>query len=319
MPSTCSSFEPIKCGMVPLLGTPKVALPGLALSHATNCGKSLASIAGLAATANSKRASSEVGTKSLAVSKLGVTSVIGSRYMVGPVVTRIVEPSGAAPLTDLIPISPSPPVRSSTMTLRSSDGPRCCASTRQSASPLPPAAKGKMMRVSGPVWPSASAAFAASEKAKLPAMKRRRSIPRSLTYAPFALLAGGGCSGYARQHDADARSRARLALQHDSAAEMAGDNAVDDVQSQPRATLVAAGGEERIERLAPDILAHAAAVIGKNDLDVVVVIGPRRDAYGAGAAVGKGVGDRIEEQVGQHLTIGSGKTVHHQAGLAIEA
>jgi hypothetical protein len=29
--------------------------------------------------------------------------------MVGPVVTRIVDPSGAAPLTDLIPISPSPP------------------------------------------------------------------------------------------------------------------------------------------------------------------------------------------------------------------
>ena len=103
--------------MVPLLGTPKVALPGLALSHATNCWKSLASMAGLAATANSKRASSETGTKSLAVSKLGVTSVIGSRYMVGPVVTKIVEPSAAAPLTDLIPIRPSPPVRFSTMTL----------------------------------------------------------------------------------------------------------------------------------------------------------------------------------------------------------
>src|SRR5437868_12932868 len=91
MPSTCSSFEPMKCGMVPLLGTPKVALPGLALSHATNCWKSVALMEGLATTANSKRASSETGTKSLAVSKLGVTSVIGSRYMVGPVVTRSEE------------------------------------------------------------------------------------------------------------------------------------------------------------------------------------------------------------------------------------
>ena len=35
-PSTSSSFDPVKCGMVPLLGTPNVALPGLALSQATN-------------------------------------------------------------------------------------------------------------------------------------------------------------------------------------------------------------------------------------------------------------------------------------------
>src|SRR3954465_9138650 len=176
MPSTCSSFEPMKCGMVPLLGTPKVVLPGLALSHATNCVKSVAPMAGLATTANSKRTSSETGTKSRAVSKLGVTSVLGSRYMVGPVVTRIVEPSGAAPLTDLILIRPSPPVRFSTMTLRSSDGPRCCANTRQSASPLPPAAKGKMILVSGPDWPSAPPAFAVNDKAAHPAMKFRRSI-----------------------------------------------------------------------------------------------------------------------------------------------
>ena len=42
--------------------------------------------------------------------------------MVGPVVTRMVVPSGLAPFTALIPISPSPPVRFSTMTLRSSSG-----------------------------------------------------------------------------------------------------------------------------------------------------------------------------------------------------
>ena len=63
--------------------------------------------------------------------------------MVGPVVTRIVVPSGPAPLTDLIPISPSPPVRFSTITLRSSSGPRCWPTSRQSASPPPPAANGK--------------------------------------------------------------------------------------------------------------------------------------------------------------------------------
>src|ERR1700682_1945762 len=37
MPSTSPSLEPVKCGMVPLLGTPNVALPGLALRHATKC------------------------------------------------------------------------------------------------------------------------------------------------------------------------------------------------------------------------------------------------------------------------------------------
>src|SRR3954471_13390931 len=162
--------------MVPLLGTPKVALSGLALSHATNCLKSFTPMKGLATTPNSKRANNDTGTKSLDVSKLGVTSVIGSRYMVGPVVTRTVEPSAAAPLTALIPIRPSPPVRFSTMTLRSSDGPRCCANTRQSASPLPPAAKGKIILVSGPDWPSAPPAFAVNDKAAHPAMKFRRSI-----------------------------------------------------------------------------------------------------------------------------------------------
>ena len=35
--------------------------------------------------------------------------------MVGPVVTRMVDPSGLAFLTHLMPISPSPPVRFSTM------------------------------------------------------------------------------------------------------------------------------------------------------------------------------------------------------------
>src|ERR1019366_3106725 len=101
MPSTCSSFDPVKCGMVPLLGTPYVALLGVALSQATNCLKSFASTAGPATTPNSKRASSETGAKSLFKTKLGSVSTIGSRYIVGQVVTRIVVPSGLAFLTDL--------------------------------------------------------------------------------------------------------------------------------------------------------------------------------------------------------------------------
>ena len=92
--------------------------------HATNCLKSVTPIDGLTATTNSKRASCETGTKSFAESKLGWFSTIGSRYMVGPVVTRTVALSGAAPFTARMPIRPSPPVRFSTMKLRSSSGPK---------------------------------------------------------------------------------------------------------------------------------------------------------------------------------------------------
>ena len=178
MPSACSSRDPVKCGMVPLLGTPNVALSGLAFSQATNCLKSLTS-AGTAVptkTQNSNRASWLTGTKSFAASKLGVVSTIGSRYIVGPVVTRMVVPSGLAPFTALMPIRPSPPVRFSTMMLRSSNGPMCCASKRHSASPPPPAAKGKMILVSGPDCASAWPVHAANEHAALPARKSRRFI-----------------------------------------------------------------------------------------------------------------------------------------------
>src|SRR5450432_2537476 len=177
MPSTCSSLVPAKWGIVPLLGTPNVALPGLALSQATNCLKSFASAAGPATTPNSKRASSETGMKSRAVSKLGSVSTIGSRYIVGPVVTRIVVPSELAFLTDLIPISPSPPVRFSTITVRSRSWPTCCARIRQSVSPPPPAAKGKITLVKGPDSPSASPANAETDRPAHPAMKLRRSTP----------------------------------------------------------------------------------------------------------------------------------------------
>src|SRR5665647_473928 len=182
-PSTCSSFAPVKCGMVPLLGTPNVALLGLALSQATNPLKSVASTAGPTTMPNSKRAGSDTGTKSLFRSKLGLFSTMGNTYIVGPVVTRIVAPSGLAFLTHLIPISPSPPVRFSTMTVRSSSRPTCWASRRQSVSPPPPAAKGKIILVGGPDSPNASLAIRDNDRPAQPAMKLRRSTVLSPTGA----------------------------------------------------------------------------------------------------------------------------------------
>jgi len=130
--------------------------------------------------------SSDTGVKSLSRSKLGMVSTIGSRNMVGPVVTSIVVPSGLAPLTALIPINPSAPVRSSTMMVRSSGRLMCWASSRHRVSPLPPGANGKMIFVSGPDWPNASPARAANDAAILPAMNSRRSI--RLFPRPFGLL-----------------------------------------------------------------------------------------------------------------------------------
>ena len=138
----------MKCGMVPLLGTPNDALSGCAFSQATNPLKSAASIVGLITTANSNRASSDTGTKSFAVSKLGVVSTIGSRYIVGPVVTSTMLPSGLAPFTALMPMRPSPPVRFSTTMVRCSAGAISCAISRHSVSPPAPAANGKIIFVS---------------------------------------------------------------------------------------------------------------------------------------------------------------------------
>jgi hypothetical protein len=49
---------------------------------------------------------------------------------------------------------------------------------------------------------------------------------------------------------------------------------VDDVQAQARATAITARGEERIERVAPDIDTHAAAIVGKDNFDIVLARRP---------------------------------------------
>jgi len=54
------------------------------------------------------------------------------------------------------------------------------------------------------------------------------------------------------------------------AAEAVGDDAVDDMQAEPGTALIPAGGEERIEGAAADVEAHAAAIVRKDDLDIVL-------------------------------------------------
>src|SRR5512138_4023341 len=74
----------------------------------------------------------------------------------------------------------------------------------------------------------------------------------------------------ARQDHLDARAAARLGIEIKPAAEPRRHDAVDDVQAEPGAALVAPRREERIEGAAADVEAHAAAIVGKDDLDIVL-------------------------------------------------
>ena len=95
-------------------------------------------------------------------------------------------------------------------------------------------------------------------------------------------------------------------------------HAVDDMQAEAGAALVAAGGKERIKRLPPDVRAHAAAVVAKDDLDIIVAACPRLDGNISLPAVRKCMRDRVEEKVGQHLPVGAGIAADRKALLALD-
>src|SRR5580693_10633539 len=85
------------------------------------------------------------------------------------------------------------------------------------------------------------------------------------------------------------------------------------MEAKPSSALVAARGKEGVKGLALYVRGHSGAVIGKNDLDVVMAARPRRDRDRSGAAVGEGVVDGIEEQVGQDLAVRARITVDPKA------
>jgi hypothetical protein len=83
------------------------------------------------------------------------------------------------------------------------------------------------------------------------------------------LLNTGLCWRHAGKDQLDFRSLAGFAIEIEPAAQAIRDNAVDDMKAEANAASIAARREERIERLAPDIEAHAAAIIGKDNFDIV--------------------------------------------------
>src|SRR6476646_1617065 len=72
------------------------------------------------------------------------------------------------------------------------------------------------------------------------------------------------------QDDLDSRASAGLGIEVEPAAQTVGYDAVDNMQAESSAALIAARREERIERAAPDVEGHAATIVGKNDLHIIL-------------------------------------------------
>src|SRR6516164_1934529 len=121
-----------------------------------------------------------------------------------------------------------------------------------------------------------------------------------------------------RQDDLDSGAAARFRFKVEPTAETVGDDAVDDMQSEPGAALVATSGKERVERAAANIERHAAAIVGKDDLDIVPSGFAHLNVDHAWPAIRKGMRHRVEEQVGQHLAVGTRIAVHDQVRLTID-
>ena len=74
------------------------------------------------------------------------------------------------------------------------------------------------------------------------------------------------------------------------------------MQAETGPTCIAARREEGIECLASDLRTHAAAIIRKDNFDVVPVELPSLDINCPRSTVGERVSGRIEKQIGKYLT-----------------
>ena len=85
------------------------------------------------------------------------------------------------------------------------------------------------------------------------------------------------------------------------------------------AALIATRREEWIEGLPLDAETHATTIVGEENFDFFVPQCRYLDGYEtARADVGKCVRDRIEEEIGQYLSVRPGIAIHLQIGLALD-
>src|ERR1700686_3342362 len=186
---------------------------------------------------------------------------------------------------------------------------RCSAGRARSASASPEPSPTMRRGWTAPRW---SARPARSSR------QRFANSPRSIEAIRTPLFSGLLQRRNARQDHLDSRAAAGRRVEVEPAAQAVGHDAVDDMQAEPGATLIAAGREERIEGAAADIEAHAATIVGKDDLDIVLAGFTHLDIDRAGLAVGKSMRHRVEKQIGQHLSVGTGIRVHRQIGLTLD-
>ncbi len=123
------------------------------------------------------------------------------------------------------------------------------------------------------------------------------SVIRTRQCSTGSLLSSKPCGCHPRQEELDFRSLAGLTIEIEPSTQTIRDDAVDNMQAEARAALIAPCREERIERFTPDTATHAATIVGKKNLDNVVSRGLHLDVDGTSLVVGKRVLDRVEKEI----------------------
>src|SRR4029079_2240148 len=85
--------------------------------------------------------------------------------------------------------------------------------------------------------------------------------------SPVSLCALRAALGEAGHDNAKSGALSQLGFQHHPAAELLGDEVIDDMKAEARAAFIAPRGKERVKGLALHVRGHAGAVVGEDDLD----------------------------------------------------
>jgi hypothetical protein len=146
--------------------------------------------------------------------------------------------------------------------------------------------------------------------AKAPGFPRHRLCLEAPGGVGWLCLAG---SEHGKCH-VNGRALSQSGDERDSTAELLRHEIMDDVQAEPGAALRTSGGEERIEDLTLNFLRNAVAVIRENDLDLFHAEATRLDQHVSARSVGEAVSDGVEDEVGQHLSVGARVAVEGDVG-----
>ena len=120
------------------------------------------------------------------------------------------------------------------------------------------------------------------------------------------------------QNDLKFRPRARRTVKIEPTAQTVRHDVVEDMQAKACTAEMAARRVEWIEGVTPDVGAHAATIVGKQNFDAVLSGCPDLDGHGTFVAIRKSVHDRIDEEDRKQLPARSGITVYRQIGLGLD-